>query len=75
MASRKVTLKKSEGAYKWSQTRESLTISLPIRNVLMKNIDVMIGDLVLKVNVKSTKYVQIIDFPFPVDFANSQNRT
>ena len=41
----------------------------------MKNIDVMIADLVLKVNVKSTKYVQIIDFPFPVDFANSQNRT
>ena len=75
MASRKVTIKKSEGSFKWSQTKESLTISLPIRNVLMKNIDITIADLVLKVNVSSIKYVQIIDFPFPVDFASSQNRT
>ena len=72
---RKVVVKKSEGAYSWSQTKESLTISLPVRNVLMKDINITIADLCLKVNVPAIKYVQIIDFPFPVDFASTQNRT
>ena len=75
MAARKVVFKKSEGGFKWSQTKESLTVSLPVRNVLMKNVDITISDLCLKVNVPTIKYVQIIDFPFPIDFANPQNRT
>ena len=32
------------------------------------------AELVLKVNAPSIRYVQVIDFPFPIDFANPQNR-
>ena len=71
---RKTTIKKSQQAFNWSQTDESLTISFPVRGVNRKDVDVLYAELVLKVNVKSQRYVQIIDLPFPVDFASRQNR-
>ena len=71
MVSRKVVVKKSEGPYQWSQTKESLTINLPVKNVMMKDINIVIAELCLKVNVPTIKYVQIIDFPFPVDFSSA----
>mgnify|MGYP001280754538 CR=1 FL=1 len=71
---RKTTFKKSEAGYRWSQTDESLTISLPVRNVNRKDVDVLYAELVLKVNVSKIRYVQVIDFPFPIDFASPQNR-
>ena len=40
----------------------------------MKNVEVTIADLCLKVNVPKIRYVKIIDFPFPVDHASPQNR-
>lgn len=67
---KKTTFKKSESGFKWSQTDESLTISLPVRNVLRKDIDVLFAAYVLKVNVPAIRYIKIIDFPFPIDFAN-----
>ncbi len=70
----KVTIKPSEGKYTWSQTNEAITISLPVRNVLLKNIEVVYTDLVLKVNVRSLNYIQVIDFPFEVEFENPLNK-
>ena len=67
---RKTTIKKSQQGFNWSQTDESLTISLPVRGVNRKDVDVLYAELVLKVNVKSQRYVQVIDFPFPIDFAS-----
>ena len=55
---RKTTIKKSTaGTYSWSQTDESLTISLPVKNVLRKDIDVLFAELVLKVNVPAIRYI------------------
>ena len=54
---RKATIKNSGPAYQWSQTDESLTISLPVRNVARKDVDVMFAELVLKVNVTKNRYV------------------
>ena len=71
---KKTTIKKSEGPFKWTQTKDSITISLPVRNVSLKQINVQWTDLCLKVNVPTIRYIQIIDFPFPVDFTNSRNR-
>ena len=71
---KKTTIKKSEGAYSWTQTKDSITISLPVRNVSLKNINVQWTDLCLKVNVPSIRYIQVIDFPFPIDFTNPKNR-
>ena len=70
MSQRKTYLKQSADGYDWSQTKESLSISLPVRNVLMKNVEVTIADLCLKVNVTTIRYVKIIDFPFPIDHAS-----
>jgi hypothetical protein len=36
----KVTIKKGEEKYKWSQTDEAVVIYIPIKNVLLKNIDI-----------------------------------
>ena len=42
--------------------------------MLRKDVDVLYAEYVLKVNVPAIRYVQIIDFPFPIDFTNPQNR-
>ena len=68
---RKTVIKKSQAGYKWSQTDESLTISLPVRNVNRKDINVLHAELCLKVNVAKIRYIQVIDFPFPIDFAST----
>ena len=73
--STKVTVKASSGKYSWSQTPEAVTIMLPLKNVLMKHIEVVYTDLVLKVNARSISYVQIVDFPHEIDFENPTNRT
>ena len=68
---RKTTFKKSEAGYRWSQTDDSLTISLPVRNVNRKDVDVIFSELCLKVNVAKIRYIQVIDFPFPIDFTST----
>ena len=71
---RKATVKNSGPAYHWTQTDDSLTISLPVRNVSRRDVDVLYAELVLKVNVMKQRYVQVIDFPFPIDYANPLNK-
>lgn len=71
---KKTTLKKSDGPYSWTQTKDSITVSLPVRNVALKNIHVQWTDLCLKVNVPSIRYIQVIDFPFPIAFTDPRNR-
>jgi len=51
-----------------------VSISLPVRNVLMKHVEVVYTDLVLKVNVPKINYVQVIDFPNVIEFENLQNK-
>ena len=70
----RIYTKPSEGKFKWSQTAESLSISLPVKNVLMKHVEVLYTDLVLKVNVPKIKYVQVIDFPFAIEFESLSNK-
>jgi len=74
MTARKVTIKASEGRYKWTQTTESLTISLPVKNVLLKNVEVLYSDLCLKVNVPKLNYIEVIDFPHEIDYENTANK-
>ena len=65
----------AQDKYTWTQTKESLTFSFPIRQVALKNIDILIADLVLKVNVPSIRFFAAIDFPFPIDFESTRNRS
>ena len=67
MTARKVIIKRQEDKFQWSQTEETITVYLPVRNVLLKNIDVLITRDFLKVNATSIKYIQIIDFVLPVN--------
>lgn len=57
MTARKVIIKRQEDKFQWSQTEETLTVYLPVRNVLLKNIDVLITRDFLKVNAPSIKYI------------------
>lgn len=72
--SAKVTVKASEGKYKWSQTPEAVNISLPVKNILLKHVEILYTDFVLKVNVTVLNYVQVIDFPHEIDFQNAANK-
>ena len=51
-----------------------MTISLPVKNVQRRDVDVLWAEYVLKVNVPPLRYIQIIDFPFPIDFTSQQNK-
>ena len=72
--SAKVTTMPSAGKYKWSQTNESITIQLPVKNVLLKHCEVVYSDLCMKANVRSINYVQVIDFPHEIDFDSPLNK-
>lgn len=74
MATKKVIIKRQEDKFQWSQTEEALTIYLPMKNVLLKNIDVLITRDFLKVNAPSIRYIQIFDFAFPVDAEHLSNK-
>lgn len=40
----------------------------------MKNVEVVYSDLCLKVNVPKINYVEVLDFPFEVDFDSALNK-
>lgn len=71
---KKVIIKRQEDKFQWSQTDESLAIYLPLKNVLLKNIDVLITRDFLKVNAPSIRYVQVIDFALAIDYEHQQNK-
>jgi CS domain len=74
MTTRKVVIKRQEDKFQWSQTEESLTFYLPLKNVLMKNIDVLITKDFLKVNASSIRYICVIDFAYPIDYEHPSTK-
>ena len=70
----KIIIREGNDKYKWSQTDESISIHLPIKNVLLKQIDILYTDYLLKVNATSIKYFAAIDFAHEIDFMNAKNR-
>lgn len=72
---KQITFKRKEEKFEWSQSETSVTISFPIRNVLMKNVDVVTTDLLLKVNVSSIRFFAVVDFDKEIDWENPKNKT
>ena len=70
----KVTIKKGEAKFQWSQTAENVVVSIPIKNVTMKNINIFYSDLCLKVTAQTIKFFTIIDFAHEVDYLHQKNR-
>ena len=54
---RSTTIKEKEERFTWWQNEESITISMPLRNVSLKNVDILYTDFMLKVNVSTVRYV------------------
>ena len=71
----KVKITPGESKYQWTQTDESITVRLPMKNVLMKSIDVFISDLLLKISAQTIKYFAAVDFLHEVDYRNNKNKT
>jgi len=44
-----------------------------MRNVTLKNVDIIYTDFMLKVNVSTIRYVEIVDFPHEVDWEDARN--
>lgn len=70
----KVIIKQGTNKYEWSQTDETVSIYISIKNVLMKNVDVFIGDVLLKVNAQVIKFFLAIDFLHEVDHKSGKNK-
>ena len=47
---------------------------MPVQNVSLKQILIVYTALCLKVNIKSTKYIAIIDFMHEIDHRSPKNR-
>jgi hypothetical protein len=74
MSISKVTIKKGDSKYSWLETDESIVVKMPIKGVVLKQIDVFFSDLLLKVNATSIKYLTIIDFKHKIDYLSPKNR-
>ena len=74
MSQSKTIIKKGESKFQWTQTAENVVVTLPIKGVLLKNINVFISDLCLKVTAQSIKYFTLIDFAHEVDYLNPKTR-
>ena len=72
--SRKVIIKRQEDKFQWSQTEESLTFYLPVKNVSLKNIDVLITRDFIKVNATSIRYICVIDLAQTIDYEHQQTK-
>ena len=47
---------------------------IPIKNVLLKNIDIFYTECMIKINATSIKFITIIDFPHHIDYEHLKNR-
>lgn len=72
--STKITIKKKEEKFTYTQTDESLSLYFPVRNVNLKAIDVLFTPDFLKINVSTIKYFAVVDFILPIDNENARNR-
>ena len=70
----KVIIKDGLKKYEWTQTDESVCVYIPIKNVLLKNIDIFYTECMLKINATSIKFINIIDFTHQVDYEHPKNR-
>ena len=70
----KVTVKNGQNKVQFSQTDEAITIFMPVQSVSLKQILILYTSLCLKVNIKSTKFVAIIDFMHEIDHRSPKNR-
>ena len=69
-----VIIRPGQSKYKWTQTDESIMVYIPIKNVLLKNVDIFYTEALLKVNATSIKFIAIIDFAHDIDYSHPKNR-
>ena len=74
MSQAKARITKATEKYQWAQTPEAVTVYIPIKNVLMKNIDIFYSDCLLKINAVSIKYLVAIDFLHRIDYKDVKNK-
>ena len=75
MATTKVTIKKHQPQFQWAQTPDTLSLSFPVRNIVLKHIDLLMTSLFLKLNISSLKLICVIDFQHPIDYEHASNCT
>lgn len=47
---------------------------MPLKNVLLKNVDVLITKDFVKVNAPTIRYLNVIDFAYPIDPENPSTK-
>jgi len=72
--STKIIIKRKEDKFQWTQTDEAITLYFPVRNVMLKNVDVLYTPEFIKINVTSIKYIAIVDFAHLIDNENISNK-
>ena len=74
MSSAKTSIKAATAKYQWAQSPDAVTVYIPLKNVLLRNIDIFYSDSLMKINAQSIKYFSAIDFLYRIDHKNPKSR-
>ena len=65
----------SEKSYTWTQTSESLTITIPMKRVPASKVDIYLSETYVKINAIPIKQVVVLDLLNPILYNSGKNRT
>eukprot|EP00826_Nyctotherus_ovalis_P019980 TRINITY_DN16232_c0_g1_i7.p1 TRINITY_DN16232_c0_g1~~TRINITY_DN16232_c0_g1_i7.p1 ORF type:complete len:668 (-),score=237.84 TRINITY_DN16232_c0_g1_i7:135-2138(-) len=65
----------AEKSYTWTQTVDSITITIPMRRVAASKVDVYLSETYIKVNATSIKLVVVLDLFKAIQYRSPKNRT
>jgi len=64
----------SEKCYTWTQTSESITISIPMKRVPASKVDVYLSEVFVKINAAPIKLVVALDLLKPIAYRSPKNK-
>lgn len=59
----------------WSQDNRSINVRIYVGATSLRKIDVFLSDLVVKVNIKESKFLKTLDLHAEIDYDNNENLT
>ena len=69
-----VKIQQAGAKYTWSQSEEAISIQVPLRNVLMKHVDIFYSDLLVKVSAQQVKFFLALDLMHEIEHRHAKNR-
>ena len=66
---------KPKKTYEWNQDKKFIYVQIPLpSHTSLKNVEIYLSDLILKVNSKEKKQVITLDLAQPIDYRSPENK-